>query len=828
MKKGVKITIGVLILLIVILLVLPFAFEGKVSGVIKKQINNALQAKVDFNNMNLSFFRNFPDATASLENISVIGTGAFENDTLLIASKVSVTINLKSFFGESGYEVKKVEFHTPVVKAKVNADGLANWNIVRQDKDVSAMQNSVKESSPVKLKLDNIEMKDASVFYTDIPGRTSAELLHWNGTLSGDMGADVATLKTHSEIASLSYLSGKIPLLNKARLEADMTITSDMKEKKFTFEKNTIRLNAIETSLDGWISVPDTSTIAMDIQLNTSKVEFKELLSLIPVIYAKDFASLQTSGNITFEAKAKGMLKGENYPSFDVKLLVDNGMFRYPSLPQAVTGIMINSHIYNAGGSLDNTVTDIPVFHFNLGGNPFDMAARITTPVSDPDMSAELKGKINLAMIKEVYPLEKGTDLNGEIDANLQLNGRLSYLDKGLYDKFNAKGKLLLHGMNYKSSGLPPVYIEDATMNFNSRFVELMAFSMKIGESDLQATGKLERYLEYFLKGGTLKGSLALSSSYLNLNEFMSATDTTSVLSQPDTTKQGILLIPENLDINLMAQAGKVLFQRLDMRNVRGALSVKSGRVTMQNLSADALGGAITVSGYYETVNKKEPVVNMTLNTKNVSFAQSFHTLQLARSAAPVFENMEGTYSLNLHFTALLNQQMEPIMTSVNGAGLLQSNNVKIGNVKALDALAKALQNESFKTMSPKDLSIPFEIKEGRLFTSPFDLSYNGATVTLSGSTGIDQTIDYNVKVALPPAMAKGGIQNLKGTIRGTFSSPKVSLDVADAAKQAAAGLLDKLLGGKKDTAGKDTTNTKSEVDDLKAKALDLFKKLKK
>lgn len=827
MKKGVKITISVLALLVIIMLLLPFVFKGKISGVIKEQINNTLQAKVDFTGLSLSFFRNFPDATASLENISVTGIGAFEKDTLLAAHRVSVTINLRSLFGDSGYEVKKVELISPFVKAEVREDGSVNWDITRPDVNTSNTGNQNKESSPVNLKLDNIEIKDATILYTDIPAGTSAELLHWNGILFGDLAADVTTLKTRSEIASLSYRSGKVLFLNKARLQADITIAADFKQKKFTFEKNTITLNAIETALDGWFSLPDTSTIALDVRLNTSKVELKELLSLIPAIYSKDFASLQTTGNITLEASAKGELKGQNYPSFDVKLIVDNGMFRYPSLPQAVTGIMINSHIYNPGGSLDNTVADIPVFHFTLGGNPFDMAARIITPVSDPDMSAELKGKINLAMIKEVYPLEKGTDLNGEIDANLQLNGRLSYLDKGLYDKFNANGRLVLRGMNYKSSGLPPVFIEDATMKFSSRYVELTTFMVKIGSSNLSVSGKLEHYLEYFMKGGTLKGSLALTSTYLDLNEFMVA-DKKATSTTADTTSQGILLIPENLDFNFTARAGRVLFQQLDLKNVSGNLSVKNSRVTMQNLSADALGGAIAVTGYYETVNKKEPVVNMALNMQHVSFAQSFRTLQLARSAAPVFENMDGTYSLNLQFTSLLNQEMEPVMASVNGAGRLQSDNVKIGNIKALDELAKVLQNNSFKSISPENLDIPFEIKNGRILTSPFNLVTNGTTITLSGSTGIDQTIDYNVKVALPPAMAVGGIQNLKGNIRGTFSTPKVSLDMADAAKQVASGLLDKLLGGKKETTQKDTTTTKSQEEDIKQKALNLFKKLKK
>ncbi len=47
-------------------------------------------------------------------------------------------------------------------------------------------------------------------------------------------------------------------------------------------------------------------------------------------------------------------------------------------------------------------------------------------------------------------------------------------------------------------------------------------------------------------------------------------------------------------------------------------------------------------------------------------------------------------------------------------------------------------------------MAIRFAIREGRITTEPFDLKIGDVGVNLSGSTGLDQTIDYQAKVAIP------------------------------------------------------------------------------
>lgn len=238
-----------------------------------------------------------------------------------------------------------------------------------------------------------------------------------------------------------------------------MDVDADLAHNKFTLKKNEFRLNAIKAGIDGWIELKDPA-IDMDLKLNTSEIGFKEILSLIPAIYSKEFKNLKTDGTATLEATAKGILQGDTVPQFDVRLAVKNAMFRYPSLPAGVDQINIDAQVRNPGGNIDLTEISIHPFSFRLAENPFSLTADIKTPVSDPDFTAEAKGVLNLGMIKQVYPLDD-MELNGTVRADMTMAGHLSYIEKEQYDRFSASGTIALSDMKLKMKEMPDVEIKN-------------------------------------------------------------------------------------------------------------------------------------------------------------------------------------------------------------------------------------------------------------------------------------------------------------------------------------------------------------------------------
>lgn len=826
MKKVLKIagiTLGVLLILI---LVLPFAFQGKIEKLVKQEGNKMLNAQFDFSALDISLIRNFPSASITLEDFWLKGAGEFQNDTLIQAGELTAAVNLFSLFGNSGYDISKIIIEDTKVKAIVLENGHPNWDVMKPSADTTDTEETPTESAPIRIKLQKLSIKDLSVSYDDRQGGMYAAINHLNATCSGDFGSERTTVDLSMETPSLTYRTGGIPFLNKARLEADMNVDADFANNKYTLKDNTISLNAIQVNIDGWAAMQKNG-IGMDMKLNTNEVGFKELLSLIPAIYAKDFQDLKTDGKASLTAFAKGILGQDQVPQFEVALDVKDGMFRYPSLPAGVENINIVANVKNAGGNIDATEITVSPFDFVLAGNPFSLKASVKTPVSDPDLQASAQGTLDLGKIKEVYPLEDMT-LNGTIQADMNLAGKLSYIEKEQYGQMKAVGSIRLNNMKLNLQDMPAIDIQRSTFSFSPRYLQLSETTINIGQNDLTVDSRFENYLGYALKGSTLKGNLNISSNHIHVNDFISS-DTTTV-QVPEThdsttvssSEAGVIRIPENIDFTMQANLKEVLFDKMKLETVSGVLTVKNGTVDMRNLSFNTMGGSITANGAYSAPKGVQPHLNAGFDMKGIGFAQAYEELGLVQQLAPIFSGLKGNFSGNLKINTPLDEKMSPVMQQVQGSGSLSTKDLSLSDVKFINQVADIVKKPSMKDIQVKDLNLDFEIADGRVTTQPFDLKLGDYTMNLSGSTGLDQTIDYTGKITLPSGGIGSKLGTVDMTIGGTFTSPKVGIDMASLAKNAAEQALKGLVKGN-DENGEETKEKESVID----KALNLFKKKK-
>lgn len=840
MKKGLKITAIIVGVIIILMFLLPFAFQGKIADIVKKEGNKMLNAQFDFKDLNISLFRNFPQASVTLEDFWLKGTGEFANDTLVQAGEVTAAINLFSLFGDSGYDISKIFIEDTRLHAIVLPDGRPNWDIMKPDtaavEEASAQEE---EASPFKVKLQRFVIKNMNLIYDDRQGKMYADIRDFNAVCAGDLGSERTTLKLEAETKSLTYKMNGIPFLANANISAKMDVDADLVNNKYTLKDNTLRLNAIQAGIDGWVALKDPA-IDMDLKLNTNDVGFKEILSLIPAIYATEFSSLKTDGTATLNATAKGILQGDTVPAFNIDMQVKNAMFRYPDLPAGVDQININASVQNSGGSLDLTTVDINPFSFRLAGNPFSLTAHVKTPVSDPDFKAEAKGVLNLGMIKQVYPLGD-MELNGTIDADMQMSGRLSYVEKEQYDQIQASGTIGLTDMKLKMKDMPDVDIRKSLFTFTPKYLQLSETTVNIGKNDLTADSRFENYIGYLLKGTTLKGNLNINSNYLNLNDFMTASsDEASAAPSDETaaadstaTTGGIVEVPRNIDFQMDANLKQVLFDKMSFNNMNGKLVIKDGKVDMKNLSMNTMGGNVVMNGYYSTADAKKPEMKAGFKLANIGFAQAYKELDMVQKMAPIFENLKGNFSGSINVQTDLDAAMSPVLETMQGDGSLSTRDLSLSGVKAIDQIADAVKQPSLKDMKVKDMTLDFIIKDGRVETKPFDIKMGDYNLNLSGSTGLDQTIDYTGKIKLPASAGNiSKLMTLDLKIGGSFTSPKVSVDTKSMANQAVEAVADEALSKLGQKLGLDSAATankdsiKQKVTEKAAeKALDFLKK---
>ena len=796
MKKFVKIAAIVVAVILAIALIAPIALRGKIADIVKREANEMLAAKLDFEKLDISLLRHFPNASLELKGLTLVGVDRFEGDTIVAAQRISVVVNLMSLFGDSGFEVTKVILSSPAVHAHKLADGAVNWDVMKPS-DEAAEETPAEEPaepSSFRMSVRDFRTSDAAIRYEDDSTNMRFSTAPLSLRLQGNMSAERTDLDLRLTAQEMRFVSGGIPLLSGAEAELVAVIDADLANNRFTFSRNTLRLNAIAVGLDGWVELGDEA-LAMDLTAGCDKVQFKDVLSLIPAFYTREFKNLTAGGELSMELWARGEMRGPALPAFELKTEVRNGSFQYSSLPKAVTDINIAARVSNPGSVMDKTVVDLSKFGLRMAGNSVAATFYATNLVSDPVFRASADGRVDLGAVKEVYPLEKGVDLGGLITADLKLSGRMSDIEKNRYERLGAQGTFVVEGVGLTLPNLPAVRIRRAAATVTPAAMTLGEFGLTVGRSDLSANGQLTGYIGYLLRDDVLSGRLYVKSELLDLNEIMDAMPSAeggAADEEAPAEPVRAIEVPRNLNLSLNTDLRKVLFEKMTIGDISGEMRVAGGALSLERLAMGVFGGRATASGSYSTAaDPARPVLKLDAAVSGASFRKTFEELEMVQQLVPIFAKTGGDYSLSLDLGTSLDAAMSPDLRSLNAAGEIKSANIHVQNIEAFDALAKALGNDELRKIEARDVAIRFAIKDGRITTQPFDLKMGGVNINLSGSTGLDQTIDYKAKVAVPGGKT---LQSVGVNIGGTFSSPKITLGIREAAEEAVKNVVDEQI----------------------------------
>src|SRR3954465_10476049 len=185
MKRVLVIVGGLLALVLVLFLVLPLLFKNQIASKAKEAANRNLNAKVDWRDAGLTFFRHFPNLTLRLDDLTVANQGRFQGDTLAAVRHFGVVLDLASVLNyalrSKPIVVRGVELDQPRLNLIALEDGTTNWAITDTTKPAQPAS-----SKPMAVSLRNVQIKDGTVSFDNRKARLKANISGFDQSLSGD------------------------------------------------------------------------------------------------------------------------------------------------------------------------------------------------------------------------------------------------------------------------------------------------------------------------------------------------------------------------------------------------------------------------------------------------------------------------------------------------------------------------------------------------------------------------------------------------------------------------------------------------------------------
>ena len=755
------------ILVFAALALVPLLFKEKLVVIARQEINQQLTAKVDWTDMGVSAFKDFPNISLYMKNLVVVNDVPFKGDTLARIGEVVIGINPMKLLNGRKVDIDAIIITKPYVYVRVLKDGSANYNIMRPDSVKEPVDTS--KVPGYKISLKKFVIKNAYIIYDDKEEGVYAELDDFTNKLSGNFSKNEFELADKGTAASVTVKEGKIAYLNKVKVALNVNMDIDQAQGSYKFKKNSIQLNDLTLGLDGKVVMTSKKNIVADLTMKAKEPDFRHIISLIPAVYTEEFKKVKTSGSLALDGYVKGKYNGVSYPAFGATLKVDNATFQYPDLPAAVTGINIDIKAKNPGGSLDNTVVDIDKLEMNLAGDPFKMHLHVTNPVLDPEIEAALTGTIDLGGVKNYYPL-KGDSLTGNVNVNIKAEGKLSDIEKQQYQDFDADGTIDVSNLKYLNKDLgKAVLINAMKLSFKPELVTLDAFSAQIGKSDFTATGELDNLLNYIFSKATLKGRLKLQSNVLDLNEFLAADPNAKTTLTPEkkaAVKPPVVAgarpapkasstsaqVPANIDFTIDAYAAKVYYANIILDSLAGEVIIRNETVTLNNLQGKVFDGDITLNGDYTTLRTESPQVDMKMNLDMINVEKAVSGFEKTLASIPLVKSVRGMLSTVLSVKTELDKEMSPKLKTMVADGRIDIHHLDFKANKATDKLAERTKIAELKIFKSKDFFTTIKVANGNLFVEPFNMHVGKINLMVYGSQSLTDTTasDYNMVMDAP------------------------------------------------------------------------------
>jgi hypothetical protein len=850
MKKALKIIGIILGILILLLIAAPFIFKGSLEKMLKRTINENLNATVAWEDLDLSLFSSFPDASLQLKNFSVINKAPFEGDTLASGKTLSLDMGIMQLFKKSNEAIKvdEVKIDEAFVNIKIDSLENANYDIAIKD-DAPAVTEGEESAGGFTFDLKNYEITNSRINYLDEATNTYLMLTEVQHEGSGDLSQEISNLDTKTE-AFASFKIDSTEYLTKNRISLDAIFKLDLKNQKYTFLENEAKINELPLTFDGYVKVNETNN-EVDLTFKTPSSDFKNFLAVIPETYVKQINDVKTTGNFTVNGMLKGIVDSTHIPTMDIKIASDNASFKYPDLPKTVDNITIDAQLKNETGLLNDTYLNIPKLTFRIDNEPFRMNGSIKNMTENPLVNMEMQGTLNLANIEKVLPVEMEQKLSGIFKADVIANFDMESVEKERYDQIDARGTASLTNFNYDAGFKNELKVANANLAMQPGSITLKELNAKTGQTDIKASGNIQNLIPFLMSKQDLKGRFEVQSNTFNVNDFMASEDSVSENNSKEkgtaaqkTASSEAVKIPDFLDATLDFNADKVIYDNLELKNAKGTAAIANETITISNFTSDIFGGNIALSGNVST-KTETPTFAMALDLSKIDIDQSFKELEMFQFLVPIAKALQGSLNTKFELNGQLTNDLSPKLSTLAGTALAQIITAEVDPQQAplLAALGNKVSFLNLDRLSLRDVSTNFTFNNGKIEVKPFDFDIKGINVAVAGTHGLDKSIDYNVTMDVPAKYLGNDVtkllQNLSPQeadamsvalpigLKGTFTNPQVSLNAETAinalTKQLLAKQKDKLInqgtdilggilsGGTKQDSTKTNTNTNQQ-----------------
>lgn len=475
-KKTLKIsgiTLGtvLLVLLVAIAFVINFIVTPKkLTPVVLDAANQTLNAHLDMESVELTFFSTFPQFGLKVKNGSLVSKALNDSswcktDSLLSFKECVLTVNPIAYLTENRIVVHNLSLEEVAVYAYRNKTGKANWEVTRVSVDtIPADTASTDFNSEIDIR--NIELKHANLVFDDRNTDIYSRIDDANLKLRLSLTKGVSTLGLKFDNKNILFWQQGELLVNKIATSLRTDIMVDRQTAVWKLKDTELDVNGIRLDVNGAFRRDTVAkTIGMDLEYGLHAPSMETVLRMIPKSYVKD-TKVSAKGEVTVSGRVRGVYGDKKLPAVSLKIGIKEASAQYKDLPYGIDEVTADFDAYVDLMRHQPSYLNLKIFHFKGAHTEVLADAKVDDLLDDPLITFHTKSTVDLDALAKTFPLQESVTITGKLDADMGMKCRLSALKKQDIGRMKLGGKLELKDFELKDTAKDFDFLGNATFRF--------------------------------------------------------------------------------------------------------------------------------------------------------------------------------------------------------------------------------------------------------------------------------------------------------------------------------------------------------------------------
>ena len=475
-KKTLKIsgiTLGTVrvVLLVAIAFVINFIVTPKkLTPVVLDAANQTLNAHLDMESVELTFFSTFPQFGLKVKNGSLVSKALNDSswcktDSLLSFKECVLTVNPIAYLTENRIVVHNLSLEEVAVYAYRNKTGKANWEVTRASVDtIPADTASTDFNSEIDIR--NIELKHANLVFDDRNTDIYSRIDDANLKLRLSLTKGISTLGLKFDNKNILFWQQGELLVNKIATSLRTDIMVDRQTAVWKLKDTELDVNGIRLDVNGAFRRDTVAkTIGMDLEYGLHAPSMETVLRMIPKSYVKD-TKVSAKGEVTVSGRVRGVYGDKKLPAVSLKIGIKEASAQYKGLPYGIDEVTADFDAYVDLMRHQPSYLNLKIFHFKGAHTEVLADAKVDDLLDDPLITFHTKSTVDLDALAKTFPLQESVTITGKLDADMGMKCRLSALKKQDIGRMKLGGKLELKDFELKDTAKDFDFLGNATFRF--------------------------------------------------------------------------------------------------------------------------------------------------------------------------------------------------------------------------------------------------------------------------------------------------------------------------------------------------------------------------